>query len=394
METFNNFTETLTQQVGQILPGVLGAIIVLILGLIVASGIKRLVLMLFKRTNLDERISKKTDGNFRIDQFIAKLVYYLVVIFVLLIVLNMMGVEGVLAPLSNMLDKFLAFLPNVIAAGIIGFAGYIIARLASEAVGAAAGWLQEFSTNAGISGNLNLANLLKQIVFIFVFIPVLIAAIDALKIEAVSRPATDMLDKFLMAVPQIVSAAVIIAVFYIAGRYITSLLASLLKGLGTDQLTQSLGLESVMGKDRSLSKLLSDIAFFFLIFSGLIAASEQLELTQLTDILNEVFAISGRIFFGLVILVVGNFLANLAKSGISSSENNQWLGTFARFAILFIFLALGLSTMGIGQQIVNLAFGLTIGAIAVAFALSFGLGGREAAGKYLDDLRNQLRNKE
>lgn len=58
----------------------------------------------------------------------------------------------------------------------------------------------------------------------------------------------------------------------------------------------------------------------------------------------------GRVFFGIIILVAGNFLSNLAKDAIASSENSQWLGTFARLDILFIFLALGLSTMGIGSK--------------------------------------------
>lgn len=391
MQFLNNLTDTLTSEVGRILPGILGALVVLIVGLLIASGIKRLVMILFKRTKLDERLSSKTDGNLRLDRFVAKLAYYLIVIFVLLIVLNMMGIEGVLAPLSNMLDKFFAFLPNLVAAGIISFAGYIIARLVSEAVGAAAGWLQEFSAQAGVSGKLNLANLLKQIVFILVFIPVLIAAIDALKISAISEPATDMFNQFLSAVPQLVSAAVILAVFYIAGRYLMTLLIALLKGLGTDQLSQSLGLDTIIGQERSLSQLLGNIAFFFLIFSGVIAASEKLSLMQFTDILNDVFAISGRIFFGLVILALGNFLANLAKNAIAASENSAWLGTFARLTVLFIFLALGLNTMGIGEEIVNLAFGLTIGALAVAFALAFGLGGRKPASKYLDSLLERFR---
>ena len=49
--------------------------------------------------------------------------------------------------------------------------------------------------------------------------------------------------------------------------------------------------------------------------------------------------------------------------------------------------------MGIAESIVNLAFGLTLGAIAVAFALSFGLGGREAAGKQMEHFFNDMRNK-
>jgi hypothetical protein len=63
----------------------------------------------------------------------------------------------------------------------------------------------------------------------------------------------------------------------------------------------------------------------------------------------------------------------------------------ARFAILGLVIAMGLRAMGIANEIVQLAFGLTLGAIAVAVALAFGLGGREAAGKLLDHWLAKLR---
>ncbi|MEZ0471720.1 hypothetical protein [Luteimonas salinilitoris] len=57
------------------------------------------------------------------------------------------------------------------------------------------------------------------------------------------------------------------------------------------------------------------------------------------------------------------------------------LARIARIAILGLVLAMGLRAMGIADDIVNLAFGLVLGAVAVAIALAFGLGGREAAGE-------------
>ena len=67
------------------------------------------------------------------------------------------------------------------------------------------------------------------------------------------------------------------------------------------------------------------------------------------------------------------------------------LAGIARFAILGLVLAMGLRAMGLADDIVNLAFGLTLGAIAIAVALSFGLGGREAAGKQMEHWLGRLR---
>ena len=62
-------------------------------------------------------------------------------------------------------------------------------------------------------------------------------------------------------------------------------------------------------------------------------------------------------------------------------------------AIIAIFLAIGLSTMGIADEIINLAFGLTLGTIALTVVLSFGLGGREAAGEQMKKILHKFNNK-
>ncbi len=394
MDYLNNLFTTLTTRIGSLLPGIIGAIVVLILGLILASGVKRLVLYLFKKTKLDEQLNERFKLTFKIDHFVARLAYFLVVVYMLLLVLDMMGVQGVLAPLQNMMNEFLGAIPNIVAAFLIGFAGYVIATIASEAVGFIAVTLQGVSEKAGLKGALSLENILKQLIFILIFIPILIAAIEALHLKAISDPASQMFSDFLAIIPQVISAAVIIAVFYIGGRYIIALLTELLHSLGIDKLSDSLGIANFVDSDTRLSKVIGNIAFFFLMFGGIIAAVDKLLLPQFSDILNNTFEIAAKVFFGIVILFIGNYLANLAKKGIIQSENNEWLGSLAKFAILFIFLALGLSTMGIGEDIVNLVFGITAGAVGVAFALSFGLGGREAAGKYAEHFFQKFKKKD
>lgn len=84
---------------------------------------------------------------------------------------------------------------------------------------------------------------------------------------------------------------------------------------------------------------------------------------------------------GVSILLAGFWLASAAHSAVlrASAGNAAVMAGITRFAILGLVLALGLSAMGIADDIVNMAFAFVFGAVAVA--LSFGLGGREAAGK-------------
>jgi len=101
----------------------------------------------------------------------------------------------------------------------------------------------------------------------------------------------------------------------------------------------------------------------------------------------------GDVLLGVVILLIGFWLSGVAYAGIlrTSSENAKGLGRLAQVAIIGVVIAMGLRAMGIADDIVNLAFGFTFGAIAVAVALAFGLGGREAAGKQMEYWLSKLR---
>ena len=90
---------------------------------------------------------------------------------------------------------------------------------------------------------------------------------------------------------------------------------------------------------------------------------------------------------------VGLWISNLAHAAIRRIDrpNAAFMAGLARVTILGIVFAMGLRAMDIAEEIVNLAFALTVGAVAVAVALSFGLGGREAAGKQMEHLLARFR---
>jgi len=114
-----------------------------------------------------------------------------------------------------------------------------------------------------------------------------------------------------------------------------------------------------------------------------VAATQILNIGALTALVSGLLIIFGQILAGLVVFAVGLYLANLAFNLITSSGNAQAriLGQTARIAIITLVSAMALQQMGIAPSIVNLAFGLLLGAVAVAIALAFGLGGRDVAGE-------------
>jgi hypothetical protein len=369
---------------------IIGALVLLIVGLFVARMVRRLVAKALGSMKLDERVNKGGGKRFQLEKLISKLFYYLMVIYVCMIVLSKLHVGDVFAPIEAMLQDFLSAIPQILKAGIIAFAGYIIAKLASEAVELLTESLNKLSTRLGFDAtSFNLISILKQVVFIFVFIPILVIAIDELGMEAVSGPATEMLQKFMAAIPNIIGAALIIGIFYLIAKFIAPALKELLKNLGTDELPQKMGINFMEG--RSLSGIASSVVFFFIMIAGITSGLERLEMGTVVTALNDVMGLSGKILFGLVIMVLGNFVAKVAYNSLSGSKDNAGLASIARVAIMGIFFGIGLNAMGIANEIVNLAFGLTLGAVAVAIALSFGLGGREAAGKQMDHILKRFR---
>ena len=90
--------------------------------------------------------------------------------------------------------------------------------------------------------------------------------------------------------------------------------------------------------------------------------------------------LGGKVIFGSLIIVVGIFLARIVSNLVGSGTGEgSFAQTIVRYAIIALFTAIGLTFMGLADQIVMLAFGLILGSAAVACALAFGLGGRDVA---------------
>ncbi len=108
--------------------------------------------------------------------------------------------------------------------------------------------------------------------------------------------------------------------------------------------------------------------------------------------MSQFLVFGGRVVLGLVILGVGMYLAGVAYNTVSASSASQAriMANGARLAILILTGAMALREMGLANEIINLAFGMTVGAIAVAIALAFGLGGRDVAARQVEEWREQI----
>ena len=385
-------------------PKVLIAILILVATWIVARAVKWVLERAIDRTPALKRHVTGTPDETVGHQLgtIAKLIIWLVGI---MAALRFLGVGQILAPVNSLLTEIFDFLPHLIAAGLIFFVGLIVARivrrlvetvliasnvdgiLARIGIGSTEGTVRS-SPDAVPPGAVpgatraSLAKAAGVLVYALIIIPVAIAALQALGIESIAGPATAMLNEILTAIPRVLAAALWIGIAFVAARFLKTIIEAILPPTGFDDAIRSTG---VLPAAAQPSRIVANIAMIAIILAASIEAAKQLGGDQIAIFLAQVTALGGKVIFGTLIIVVGIFLARIVANLVGSGTGEGgYAQTIVRYAIIALFTAIGLTFMGLADAIVQMAFGLILGSAAVATALAFGLGGRDAAARALD----------
>jgi len=420
LTTVSQPLNTFLSQVFGFLPKLGSAAILAAIAWLLATLAKTLVTRSARSFNLDQRVAQTTDAavpenQFLLSETLGNVLYWFIFLFFLPLILGVLDLQGPLQPVQNLLNDILSALPRIFKAVLIGVIGWVLARVVRGIVTnlLAATGIDRIGTQFGLrrsTGSQSLSWLTGTLVYVLILIPTAIAALDALQIPAISGPATSMLNQILSAIPQIFTAVLILLIAYVVARFIADLVKNLLAGVGFDNVFYWIGLsstpaattpttpsEDVRSVDvgttsapqpsvspisvRTPSDIAGIVVLVGIMLFATVAATNVLNIPALTAILSGLLLVFGRVLSGLVVFAVGLYLANLAFNLINSSGNSQSrvLAQTARIAIIALVAAMALQQMGIAASIVNLAFGLLLGAIAVAIALAFGLGCRGIA---------------
>jgi hypothetical protein len=391
-------------------PKVLVALIILLVTWMVARAVSWAISKAVSRT---PALQKHTPG----DQHetigqqlgtVAKLIIWLVGI---MAALQYLQLGQILQPINALTTDIFNFLPRLLGAGLIFFVGLIVARIVRrlvETVLSAAnvdGWMARAGlgdhpstvrtnpdavppgTTPGAS-RASLARAAGILVFALIIIPVSIAALQVLQIEAISGPAINMLNQISAAIPRILTAALWLGIAYVAAKFVKSIIESVLPPTGFDQAIRSTG---VVPATTAPSRIVANVAFIAIMLFAAIEAAKQLGGGTIAIFLAQVTELGGKVIFGTLIIVVGIFLARIISNLVASGTGEGgYAQSFVRYAIIALFTFVGLSFMELANEIVVLAFGLILGAVAVAAALAFGLGGRDAAARILGQYADQV----
>ena len=237
------------------------------------------------------------------------------------------------------------------------------------------------------------------IAFVFIMIPVSITALEILDLEGISAPAIAMLNNVLAMLPKIFVAIVLVLVGIVVAKWVKDVVVSLLEKLGLNSVFGKMGFQSGKGTAPSLAAILGTIVQVVIILLFVVEALQLLELDFMVVLATGIFAYLPSVFAAIVILAVGFWLANMAEKLVGSlmthaSGTPHFLRYVAKYAILAFAFFMALDQLGIAASIINSAFILILGGLALAFGLSFGLGGREHAARYLSKMERSLEQAE
>ena len=391
-DLWSGITGSMGPQLGEFLPKLIGAIVLLVIGYIIARIIRWIVTKVINKTGIGEKLSPYLGAANSVEKSAPSDVgsgfgigaFWITMMFVAIACLKALGLDSVSAPLSDLLTNFFAFVPRLIGAAAVGAVAFLVATIAKVGI-------QKGLMIGDVDNRLKLApgtltNSLPLAAFCFLMLMALPAVFGALEIKELSEPIRDMVDQILGFLPNLLSASVILGIFFLIAKLASTLVGNLLGGTGFNKIPQHLGL---MSEGSSMAMQPSEMAakgsMGVILLMGVSQAVKMLKLDVVSNVFNEAFEFAVPVVIGVVILAVGLWLANLARNAVAArKKGSESTGNMVFMAVMVLTGIIALKRMGLAGELVDLGFGLALGGVALALALSFGLGGRQAAAKFLE----------
>ncbi len=357
---------------------------------LVASFVATALLKLIK---LDKLLDKWgiNDGKIGTSlSFVGKLVFTIVFLLFLPTALNALGLTSVSGPISGFVSTFINYLPKIIAAGILVYVGILVALLIGQIVSIL---LKKTKIDTYAARNdedktpVLLSDIIAKVVIGVIVLITLVQALTVLEIDAVSGPALGIVNAIFGAIPSIVLAVIIISCGLLVTGIACGLLTNILIAVNFDGMIKKILPAMKASATKIVVNIVKGIIILFVVAQGV----EVLNLDILTTIVASVVAYLPLVIKSGIIAFVAFIGASLIESFVSKSEIKcTAIVKIAKVAIFTLAGFMILSQLEIASTIVNTAFVVTLAAIAVAFALAFGLGGRDFAKKTLDRVDEKI----
>ncbi len=231
------------------------------------------------------------------------------------------------------------------------------------------------------------------------FYPTHVFMANVVDISVIQGSVLEVWKGILSYLPQVVGAIVVFLLGLLVANVLRTVVVKIVNLLKLDELARKFELAQAFerhGLKLNVANLLGWIVKWFFIVAALIAATDILKWTEVTDTLQKLLLFIPNVIIAVIILLGGIMLANFVQRVVKSSveaaklESAGVLSGLARWAILiFAFLA-ALNQLNIASSLINTLFTGIVAMLALAGGLAFGLGGKEHASRVLDRLRRDI----
>lgn len=296
---------------------------------------------------------------------------------------------SVLQSFQNFFGTLIGFLPTIVAVLILLLLAWILAKVLRAGI-------RKLMRASGIDKRLGkgedpkdesqfpVAQGAGTAVFWIVWILFILAILQVLGVQGLFDSIVVVFERIFAAIPPIIGAVVILAIFYLVGRLLVKLVTKFLTSMHFDELPVKLGLAKKPSEGAgSPSNVVGYIIMVFIMLFAIMAAADLLGFTVVNELIAVLTQFLGLVLLGVVIIGVGIFVANFVANILRAGARSESLVSFVRISIIVLSVFLGIRAMGFADDLILLGFGLALGAAAIAAAIAFGLGGREVAGELL-----------
>lgn len=298
--------------------------------------------------------------------------------------------ETISDTITQTINEAIAFLPNLVGALVILLVGWIVGRLLGALVeriirGIGIGDYSRGTAVEEVSdGDDGIARAIGKLVAFYVYFVALVAAANILGIQALSDILSDLGD-FL---PVILGAVVVLVVGFIAGRVIGDIVADVVSGFNFRRYLRDTPLERFSDQEGEFGRLVGLVVTYYIYLLTLLAVADIVQIEALSTLLNEFAAYLPALIGGLVVLLVGIWIAERVGDLVAGSDPGRMTdvaGLAVKLIIYFITATVALDALGFGTALLTSVFvafvvsffGALGLALAIGIGVALGLGGQE-----------------
>src|ERR671915_86739 len=206
------------------------------------------------------------------------------------------------------------------------------------------------------------------------------------------QPLQDAISAFLGYIPQLIGALIILIVGYFIAKALQAIVGRVLEGVGFDRWMERGGIKQFFDRadtQHTPHSILGRLVFWFVFIIAITMAADALGIPQVSAVFAQLIAHIPSIIPAILILILAALLANFLAGIVRGATGSDILSSIARYAIIVYAVFAALTQLGIAVQLTANTFLILLGAVALAAAIAFGIGGRDLARDILEKAYNR-----